>query len=134
MRDIDALASYLPSLIVQDLQGRADVNSDDRAAAEHLDAIDIVPGVATRSFRTVCLFADIAGFTALSEAFLSKGFRGVEDLAFHLNSYTTQIVRLISKVGVCDVVVVSCLFTAPSPLTPPNRPEETSSNLQAMRP
>lgn len=39
-----------------------------------------------QTYDTVCLFCDVSGFTALSEAMEQKG-EGAEGLAMHLNSY-----------------------------------------------
>lgn len=53
----------------------------------------------------MCLFADVSGFTALSEAMMSS-VEGVEGLARHLNSYFEQMVRIIASEG-GDVFKVS---------------------------
>lgn len=53
-----------------------------------------------QEYDTVCLFADVSGFTALSEAMmLSDRGEGVEGLAKHLNSYFGQMVRIIASEG-----------------------------------
>lgn len=46
----------------------------------------------------MCLFADVSGFTALSEAMMTSQ-EGVEGLARHLNSYFGQMVRIIASEG-----------------------------------
>ncbi|CAN0555378.1 unnamed protein product, partial [Ectocarpus sp. 8 AP-2014] len=51
-----------------------------------------------QEYDTVCLFADVSGFTALSEAMMSST-EGVEGLAKHLNSYFGQMVRIIASEG-----------------------------------
>ncbi|CAN0362830.1 unnamed protein product, partial [Ectocarpus fasciculatus] len=51
-----------------------------------------------QEYDTVCLFADVSGFTALSEAMMSSS-EGVEGLAKHLNSYFGQMVRIIASEG-----------------------------------
>ncbi|CAM9293277.1 unnamed protein product, partial [Ectocarpus sp. 12 AP-2014] len=51
-----------------------------------------------QEYDTVCLFADVSGFTALSEAMMSS-VEGVEGLAKHLNSYFGQMVRIIASEG-----------------------------------
>ncbi len=43
------------------------------------------------TMNTVSLFADISGFTKLSEAFSKKGRIGPEFLAFSLNRYMEQL-------------------------------------------
>lgn len=58
-----------------------------------------------QEYDTVCLFADVSGFTALSEAMMSSA-EGVEGLAKHLNSYFGQMVRIIASEG-GDVFKVS---------------------------
>jgi class 3 adenylate cyclase len=51
------------------------------------------------SYETCVLFADVSGFTALTEALSVKGPEGAEQLAKHLNSYFEQLVRLIAAQG-----------------------------------
>lgn len=58
-----------------------------------------------QEYDTVCLFADVSGFTALSEAMMSSA-EGVEGLAKHLNAYFGQMVRIIASEG-GDVFKVS---------------------------
>lgn len=43
------------------------------------------------AMHTVSLFADISGFTKLSESFAKKGRIGPEFLAFSLNRYMEQL-------------------------------------------
>ncbi|KAH8063585.1 adenylate cyclase [Aureococcus anophagefferens] len=81
MKYLDILASYVPSLVVSHL----------------LD--DLEGPVPTReAFRTVCLFCDVSGFTKLSEAMAQSG-RGAEGLKTHLNSYFSQMNKIISGNG-----------------------------------
>ena len=49
--------------------------------------------------ETVCLFADISGFTKVGEACAKKGQRGNEDLAFVINRYMEGMVKNLSKYG-----------------------------------
>lgn len=49
--------------------------------------------------ETVVLFADISGFTALSEACLAMGRRGNEVLAFAINTYMESMVKCFSRFG-----------------------------------
>lgn len=51
-----------------------------------------------QEYDTVCLFADVSGFTTLSEAMMVSS-EGVEGLARHLNSYFGQMVRIIASEG-----------------------------------
>lgn len=48
---------------------------------------------------TVVLFADISGFTNVSEACAKKGVRGNEELAFVINRYMEGMVKNFSKYG-----------------------------------
>ncbi|CAM9218617.1 unnamed protein product [Chrysoparadoxa australica] len=95
---IDTVASYLPSLIVDHLMKHG--------------CSDVLPS--RQEYETVCIFRDVSGFTALSEAMMNsdqqpfevKGpmsvsdhHTGVEGLAKHLNSYFGQMVRIIASEG-----------------------------------
>lgn len=51
------------------------------------------------SIKTVSLFADISGFTKLSMSFAKLGRIGPEFLAFSLNRYMEQLIKIISKNG-----------------------------------
>ena len=60
---------------------------------------DLEGEVPTREgFATVCLFCDVSGFTKLSEAMAQSG-RGAEGLKTHLNSYFSQMNKIISGNG-----------------------------------
>ncbi len=50
---------------------------------------------ASGSFEAAVLFADISGFTALTERLAQKGSAGVEELTTHLNAYFGQLIELI---------------------------------------
>ena len=52
-----------------------------------------------QSFKSVVLFADISGFTNLSETLSRKGNEGSELLAFVLNRYMELLVKIISRSG-----------------------------------
>lgn len=45
------------------------------------------------------MFADISGFTKISEACARMGSRGCEELAFCMNRYMEGLVKGISKYG-----------------------------------
>ncbi|GMF57515.1 unnamed protein product [Phytophthora fragariaefolia] len=45
------------------------------------------------------MFADVSGFTAMTESLAARGPVGAEDLAKHLNSYFEQLLRLVSSAG-----------------------------------
>jgi class 3 adenylate cyclase len=49
--------------------------------------------------ETVVLFADISGFTNISEACASLGIRGNEELAFCINKYMEAMVKHLAKFG-----------------------------------
>ena len=87
-----SLLGYLPAIVIKEIiDGKLDYSS-------HLPAYSTI--------NTVSLFADISGFTKLSEAFAIKGRIGPEFLAFSLNRYMEQLsicliklVNIISKNG-----------------------------------
>ena len=49
--------------------------------------------------KTVCLFADISGFTNISETCAKMGSRGCEELAFCMNRYMEGLVKGLSRYG-----------------------------------
>lgn len=49
--------------------------------------------------ETVVLFADISGFTNISEACAKHGIRGNEELAFCINRYMEGMVKNLAKFG-----------------------------------
>ena len=49
--------------------------------------------------ETVVMFADISGFTSLSEACVAKGIRGNEELAFCINRYMEGMVSKLDQAG-----------------------------------
>ena len=72
-----SLLGYLPAIVIKEiLDGK-------------IDNINNLPVYS--SISTVSLFADISGFTKLSEAFATKGRIGPEFLAFSLNRYMEQL-------------------------------------------
>ena len=72
-----SLLGYLPAIVIKEiLDGK-------------IDCIKNLPVYS--SIYTVSLFADISGFTKLSEAFAVKGRIGPEFLAFSLNRYMEQL-------------------------------------------
>jgi adenylate cyclase 10 len=56
-----------------------------------------VPAVDT--FPAVAMFADLSGFTVMSESLATKGGLGAENLGFWLNRYFEQLVKLVAKAG-----------------------------------
>jgi adenylate cyclase 10 len=76
-----SLMGYLPAIVIKNiLDGDIDPNK-------------VLP--AYHSMTTVSLFADISGFTKLSEVFAKKGRVGPEVLAFSLNRYMEQLSKKI---------------------------------------
>lgn len=53
------------------------------------------------------MFADVSGFTALSEAMARYGPEGAEYLTKHLNNYFSQMVKIIASMG-GDIFKVRC--------------------------
>ena len=49
--------------------------------------------------ETVCLFADISGFTKIGEACSTMGIRGPEELSFCINRYMEGCIKQLSKYG-----------------------------------
>ncbi|KAA0162236.1 hypothetical protein FNF28_04791 [Cafeteria roenbergensis] len=84
MKFIEILASYMPSIIVKDLLR-------DEVASEKAPRRVVLP--------TVVMFADVSGFTKLSEAMARHGPEGAEYLTRHLNSYFSQMVKSIASEG-----------------------------------
>ncbi|CAM9759207.1 unnamed protein product [Choristocarpus tenellus] len=102
MRWIDTVASYLPSLIVQHLIDRMYERTDKQSSTPLAQCRTTSKELPRRQeYETVCLFADVSGFTALSEAMMmsKESGAGVEGLAKHLNSYFGQMVRIIASEG-----------------------------------
>lgn len=80
---IDTLASYTPRLVVRHLSGEA------RPLRQHR----------SEQYSAALLFADISGFTALTETLARSGPRGLEELTQVLNTYFGDITDLILAHG-----------------------------------
>jgi len=78
-----AINSYVPRLITKQLA---------------VDATPITEPTA-ESFTAAILFADISGFTALTERLAQRGSAGAEELTHLLNNYFGQLVALITAHG-----------------------------------
>ena len=72
-----SLMGYLPALVVKKI---LDGELNDNTILPHYFCMN-----------SVCLFADISGFTKLSETYSSIGRMGAEVLAFMLNRYMETI-------------------------------------------
>src|SRR5215211_8677602 len=79
----ELLASYVPRLI----QNRV---------AQNPTPIDTP---LAKEFLAVVLFADISGFTALTERLAEKGATGVETLARIMNDYFGQLIDVVYEHG-----------------------------------
>lgn len=87
MKELEALQFYLPAVVAQHIsESERDANGLFRPSTQHFDEI-------------VCLFADMSGFTSLTERLCSMGPDGLEDLSANLNKFVTQLVKTVSKSG-----------------------------------
>lgn len=64
----------------------------------------------SQNFHTVALFADVSGFTNLSEKLAKKGPVGSEELGFYLNRYLEKLGQpcVVGVVGVAGGASVFC--------------------------
>jgi class 3 adenylate cyclase len=76
-----SLLGYLPALLIKNI------------LEEKLNMNDKLP--LNTTINTVSLFADISGFTKLSESFSKKGRIGPEFLAFSLNRYMEKLSKFV---------------------------------------
>ena len=100
---VSQLNKYIPSLVMQNLL------AENRESASRQNArLDIghgqqapkkKPFPTLQPMETVVVFADISGFTNLSEACAKKGVRGNEELAFAINRYIEGMVKNLNKYG-----------------------------------
>ncbi|RLN70465.1 hypothetical protein BBJ28_00013565 [Nothophytophthora sp. Chile5] len=79
------LTAYLPAVV--------------RRHLERQDMLHALPVPATHRTTVVSMFADVSGFTAMTESLAARGPVGAEDLGKHLNSYFEQLLRLVSSAG-----------------------------------
>ena len=84
---IMSLNKYIPSLVLQQLIVK-DQSADKTSKLPELQPME-----------TVVIFADISGFTNLSEACAKKGTRGNEELAFCINRYMEGMVTNLNQYG-----------------------------------
>jgi adenylate cyclase 10 len=82
---IQSLIKYIPTLVIKYIMQSPNIYN--RTLPE------------VQKLNTVVLFADISGFTSISEAFAKQGSRGCEQLVFCINRYMELIVKRISKHG-----------------------------------
>lgn len=88
--NIKRLASYVPKLV----QRRLVTNAQNIKVPE------------MEKFSACVMFADISGFTPLTERFASEGSEGVEKLTAVLNDYFDKFIKIIYEYG-GDIVKVS---------------------------
>lgn len=80
---LEILASYVPKLVVRRL---------------YLSAVGIeVPE--KENYYACVVFADVSGFTALTEKMTQMGLEGVERLTVELNRYFDKLIGVIYKYG-----------------------------------
>ncbi|KAL4102588.1 hypothetical protein PRIC1_006333 [Phytophthora ramorum] len=79
------LTAYLPAVV--------------RRHLERQDMHHPLPMPTTHRTTVVSMFADVSGFTAMTESLAARGPVGAEDLGKHLNSYFEQLLRLVSSAG-----------------------------------
>src|SRR4051794_34423238 len=80
---VETLASYVPARVAR--RAAADPGSFSEPAGEAIHA--------------AVLFADISGFTALTERLAVRGAAGAEDLTRLLNAYLGQLVDMVTGAG-----------------------------------
>ena len=80
---LQTLASYVPALVIR--RFNAGLTAVDEPSAE--------------AFPALALFADISGFTALTERLAARGPSGAEDLTRYLNTYFGELIQFISEAG-----------------------------------
>ena len=85
---VQMLSKFVPSLVIQNLIGKMKKGNAHTTKYPEIQEME-----------TVVIFADISGFTALSEACSRKGIRGNEELAFCINRYMEGMVENLNKYG-----------------------------------
>ena len=106
--------SFLPYYLAQDLTGhpeRSPIGKEQR-------------------FEGVTLFADVSGFTAISEALGSSGKHGAEELTDILNTYFGDMIAIIRRHGGMIAKFGGDALTAVFPCSPRNK-EQTAREAVA---
>ncbi len=117
----DLLASYVPKLIQKRVaQNPTPINSP-----------------LAKDFQAAVMFADISGFTALTERLAEKGTSGVETLARILNDYFGQLIDLVYDYG-GDVVkfggdAIIVVWPIPEPLADQTQGRPTADPSDGRR-
>lgn len=86
------LASYVPKVVVRRLCSTINTNAIKPSEME--------------TFPACVVFADISGFTPLTEKLASLGLQGIEKLTTVLNNYFDKLIKTIHEHG-GDIVKVS---------------------------
>lgn len=116
--------SYLPYHVAQDI----------------LQHPDQSPLQRENRFDAVALFADVSGFTALSEALAAAGKAGTEELTAILNSYFAPMIDLIQSYGGIigkfggDALTVLFPYTADTVHATVRRAVQCALDMQAAMP
>jgi class 3 adenylate cyclase len=76
------MSAYLPSVV-----------------RRYLESCEGVTVPETHSSIVVSMFADVSGFTAMTESLTKRGNSGTYCLGKHLNSYFEQFIKIISSAG-----------------------------------
>ena len=79
---LEVLSTYVPSLVVRRLSGEL-----------------LGEGSGVARSEAAILFADISGFTSLTERLSTRGPRGAEELSAALNAYFDRLIELIAAHG-----------------------------------
>ena len=80
---LQAVSAYVPDHLVRQLIARPG---------------DLSPGMGTRE-NAVLLFADVSGFTTMSETLARLGKEGAEELTRVLNDYFSTMIDLVTSYG-----------------------------------
>ncbi|MFL6119506.1 tetratricopeptide repeat protein [Actinophytocola sp.] len=90
------------------------------------------PVGAPRRWDAVVLFADIAGFTAMSEALCAAGRQGTEDLSRRLNVYFGHLVERVVASGGSVMRFAGDAVTAVFPADAPRRAVRCALEMRAL--
>ncbi|KAF0689361.1 Aste57867_19187 [Aphanomyces stellatus] len=97
------ISAYLPAIVRRHLEASEHIKDKSppksSSAADDAAVVDMSDLPDTHSATVVSMFADVSGFTALTETLATRGPTGAEYLAKHLNSYFEQLLKLISSEG-----------------------------------
>ncbi|MEM7539347.1 MAG: adenylate/guanylate cyclase domain-containing protein, partial [Chloroflexota bacterium] len=99
---LQTVASYTPPLLLRSV----------------LTASDILPtpqSASVQGFQAAILFADVSGFTALTESLALKGAEGPEEITRLLNAYFVRMISIIESEGGSVVKFVGDALTVVFP-------------------